>query len=73
MFSKRWWIRTTERFVKAGVYSFITLVGTDTVGWATLDEVFIGRTVAITMILSFSGSVLTSKWTDDDSNPSAVE
>jgi multisubunit Na+/H+ antiporter MnhF subunit len=73
MFSKRWWIRVAERMVKTVAQTFALLVGTDQAGWAKIDAVFLLRSMAIMALLSFASSIITSKFTDDTADPSAVK
>lgn len=73
MFSATWWKRAAERIVKTMAQTFLWLTGADMVEWANLDATFIWRSVAIMGGLSLATSIVTSKWTDDDSDPSAVE
>lgn len=71
MFTKLWWGRAFERMAKTAAQALISLLGTDALGWAHLDYVFIGRTAAIMAALSFLSSIVTSAW-GDRQDPSAV-
>jgi len=72
MFSKKWWGKTFERMVKTAAGALITLIGTDQLGWASLDWEFIGRTTGILTLLSFLAAILTTNMGPDKDDPSAV-
>lgn len=72
MFTKRWWGKALERMAKTAAQALIALLGTDALGWAHLDYVFIGRTATIMTLLSFLSSIATTKAGPDPEDPSAV-
>lgn len=55
--------------MRAGAYTLTTLIGTDQLGWATLDVTFIGRTTSIVMLLSFLGSIIATPIGPDKEDP----
>lgn len=80
MWSKLWWMRTAERSLKTMAQVFVTLVGIDIMGpsvpyLAELPNVpteMMLTSIISSGVLSLASSILTSKWTPDDSDPSAV-
>lgn len=72
MFSKKWWGKTFERMIKTAAGALITLIGTDQLGWASLDWLFIGRSTGIMVLLSLLGAILTTNMGPDNQDPSAV-
>ena len=72
MFGKMWWGKTLERMARATSYTLITLIGTDQMGWAHLDWIFIGRTGGIVALLSFLGCITTTKLGTDGEDPGVL-
>jgi len=72
MFSKKWWHKTLERMARATSYTLITLIGTDQVGWASLDWIFILRTAGLIALLSLLGCVVTTSIGPDPQDPGTV-
>lgn len=72
MFSKKWWGKTLERMARATAYTLTMLIGTDQLGWATLDWMFIGRSAAIVALLSFLGCIIGANAGSDDQDPGVL-
>lgn len=72
MFSKIWWGKTLERMVRATSYTLITLIGTDQVGWANLDPIFIARSAGFVALLSFLGSIVATNMGSNHSDPGVL-
>lgn len=60
MFSRRWWKAVTNRAVRSAMQGFVFAVGTNVLGWMTLDW----RQVAVTSVgmgvLSVATSIISS-------------
>ena len=72
MFTKKWWGKTVDRVAKTAAYCLITFVGTDQLGFKSLDWGFIWYTTAVMMLLSFAGAILTTNVGPDHDDPSVL-
>lgn len=73
MFSGTWWKRTTERMVKSVAQFYLMVTGANMVEWTDIDWTLTWRGMVLMGLLSLASSIVTSKWTDDDTDPSAVQ
>lgn len=72
MFSRKWWGKTLERMGRVGAYTLMTLIGTDQLGWATLDWEFTARTTGFVMLLSLLGSIGGTNIGSDKQDPGVL-
>lgn len=69
MFSDKWWKSTLDRAVKTAAQTLIAALGTDTIGWLTLNWAQIGVFVAVSTLLSVATSIVSTPFGADPSDP----
>lgn len=72
VYSWIWWKRATERVVKTVAQFYLACTGANMVEWVDVDWGVIWRGMVMMGLLSLATSIITSKWTDDEEDPSAV-